>query len=174
MAVAPSRHGFGFAVLEGPHRLVDWGLVSTTKRDKTTEAQKRYEYLLDLYRPQGLVVEDCFGIHCRRGQRKRLFMAKVTEYACFMDLPVIVVPWRRVQTLVAGQPKANRSAIAAAVAKRFPETSHQVPPPRKTYMAEDPRMSMFDATALAITALAYEPARSHDPFDWYETPYLGS
>lgn len=33
LAIDPSTRGFGFAVLEGPNRLIDWG-VKETKVDK--------------------------------------------------------------------------------------------------------------------------------------------
>jgi len=43
LAIDPSTRGFGFAVLEGPDRLIDWG-VKETKVDKnrrSLEADRR-------------------------------------------------------------------------------------------------------------------------------------
>src|SRR5207249_4491100 len=55
LAVDPTSRGFGFAVLEGPDRLLDWGLVHarTDKRARTLEAVAD---LLERYRPDVLVL----------------------------------------------------------------------------------------------------------------------
>ena len=39
LAIDPSTRGFGFAVLEGPNRLIDWG-VKETKVDKNKRSLK--------------------------------------------------------------------------------------------------------------------------------------
>lgn len=46
---------------------------------------------------------------------------------------------------------ANKHQIATAVVQKFPELAPRLPPDRKPWMSEDPRMAMFNAVALALT-----------------------
>ena len=39
---------------------------------------------------------------------------------------------------------------AKLIAEQFPEFEPQLPAPRKIWMSEDPRMSIFEAAALAL------------------------
>ena len=43
----------------------------------------------------------------------------------------------------------TKQRIAEAIAKHIPALSLYVPPPRKPWKSEDPRMGIFDAAALA-------------------------
>ena len=60
LAIDPSTRGFGFAVLEGPNRLIDWG-VKETKTDKKRRTLKLIEDIIDRYQPRVIVVEDYKG-----------------------------------------------------------------------------------------------------------------
>jgi RNase H-fold protein (predicted Holliday junction resolvase) len=54
LAIDPSTRGFGFAVLEGPDRLIDWG-VKETKMDKNRRALKLIAQLIEQYEPSTVV-----------------------------------------------------------------------------------------------------------------------
>lgn len=43
--------------------------------------------------------------------------------------------------------------MARFIAARFAELARYVPPERKPWMSEDPRMAVFDAPAFALTVL---------------------
>lgn len=152
LAMDPSTRGFGFAVFEGPDRLVDWGLVHVG-RDKNDASLKRFEDLMGLYAPAGVVAEDCADAACQRRSRARLLIAQALDYAAFFERHVITVPWRTVRVVVGGRPKATKEEIARAVARRFPEVAHRLPPHRKPWMSEDARTSLFDAVALGVAGL---------------------
>jgi len=68
LAIDPSTRGFGFAVLEGPDRLSDWG-VKETRTDKKVRALRWTAELIDYYRPNVVVVEDYAGKGSRRCKR---------------------------------------------------------------------------------------------------------
>src|SRR5439155_27108136 len=71
LAIDPSTRGFGFAIIEGPNRLIDWG-VKETKVNKKIKALKLIDGLIDRYQPNLLVLEDYEGKgsrRCRRIQR---------------------------------------------------------------------------------------------------------
>ena len=65
LAIDPSTRGFGFTVLEGPERLVDWG-VKETKKNKNARSLELIEDLIDLYQPSVIAVEDYRGKGSRR------------------------------------------------------------------------------------------------------------
>jgi RNase H-fold protein (predicted Holliday junction resolvase) len=58
LAIDPSTRGFGFAILEGPERLIDWGVKETTV-DKNRRVLKLINDLIDEYQPNAIIVEDC-------------------------------------------------------------------------------------------------------------------
>src|SRR5207237_8486309 len=68
LAIDPSTRGFGFSVLEGPDRLIDWG-VKETKKNKSARTLKLIEDLIDRYQPSAIVVEDYAGKGSRRCRR---------------------------------------------------------------------------------------------------------
>src|SRR5207249_4460129 len=78
LAVDPTSRGFGFAVLEGPGRLLDWGLVHT-RTDKRARTIEGVADLLDRYRPEVLVLEEAAG--SRRAARIRALLRSVAELA---------------------------------------------------------------------------------------------
>jgi RNase H-fold protein (predicted Holliday junction resolvase) len=68
LAIDPSTRGFGFAVLERPNRLIDWG-VKETKKNKNVRTLKLIEDLIDRYLPNVIAVEDYAGKGSRRCRR---------------------------------------------------------------------------------------------------------
>ena len=73
LAIDPSTRGFGYAVLEGPSRLIDWG-VKETKTDKKRRSLKLIDELVNDYQPYAMVVEDYAG-KGSRSQRREPFPA---------------------------------------------------------------------------------------------------
>ena len=51
----------------------------------------------------------------------------------------------------------NKDQMARFIAPRFPELADYLPPERKPWMSEDPRMAIFDAAALGLYFLRKEP-----------------
>lgn len=64
-AIDPTHRGFGFVVLEGETRLLDWGArhVSRPKHDGSIE---KADALIDRYDPAALILEDHAGDGSRR------------------------------------------------------------------------------------------------------------
>src|SRR5438093_11912053 len=80
LAIDPSTRGFGFAVLEGPNRLIDWG-VKETKKNKNARTLKLIEDLIDLYLPSVMVVEDYAGKGSRRCRRIQGLINDISKLA---------------------------------------------------------------------------------------------
>jgi Holliday junction resolvasome RuvABC endonuclease subunit len=80
LAVDPSTRGFGFAVLEGPERLIDWG-VRETKTDKKTRSLKLISELIEQYAPSVLIIEDYAGKGSRRCRRVADLINEISSLA---------------------------------------------------------------------------------------------
>lgn len=160
LAIDPSPPGFGYAVLEGDARLVDWGLAHVTGANKNAKSVGRCADLLRLYRPQVLAVEDCASQACRRRDRARVLIHEFTVVAQRLAVETTVVTWHQIRCALDVGPQANKEAIMARLARAFPELADRKPPHRRPWMSEDPRTSIFDAAGLAVVAaLQYHPER---------------
>src|SRR5215470_1493463 len=95
LAIDPSTRGFGFAILEGPNRLIDWG-VKETKTDKKRRSLQQIDDLIEQYQPNMIVVEDYAAKGSRRCDRVRELIHEISKLAlkrkvkvrCFSRLKV--------------------------------------------------------------------------------------
>jgi hypothetical protein len=146
LAIDPSTRGLGFAIFEGPHRLLDWG-VKQAEGDKNGECVRIVKELIDQYQPHVLVLENVAGKHSRRRARVRELLQAIRDAARQKGVKVLEETPERVRR--AFVPK--KDTIAAAIAGRFPELGSRLPKPRTLTMPEHPAMPVFDATAFALS-----------------------
>lgn len=149
LAIDPSTKGFGFAVLEGSERLLDWGLARVwAQSDK--EFVARVECLAARYRPAIIVLEDVKG--GRRSLRTIRRIDLVMKQLRQNDLCVVQVPRSAARARHSGE-GSTKHELAVAIARRFPELKPFVPAARKPWMSEDERMNIFDAVALLVATV---------------------
>jgi len=156
LAVHPVSRGFGWAVLEGPKRLIEWG-VKHARGSKF--ALQGLAELLDYFDPHLIVMEDTAAPGSRRCQRVREMLARMQRVASARRTRSRRVSRREVREVFAQFGATTKHQIALAIAKRFPELDPRLPPLRKPWMSEDDRMSIFDAVAFALTAYNSETSR---------------
>src|SRR5205807_8754521 len=72
LSIDPSHRGFGYAMLEGPQTLIDWG-VKLAPGDKNAQCLIKIKELIAHYRPHVIVVEDC------RASRRRPRVRRLTR-----------------------------------------------------------------------------------------------
>ena len=150
LAIDPSTRGFGFAILEGPNRLIDWG-VKETKTDKNKKTLKLVADLIERYQPRVIVVEDYSGKGSRRCRRVRELIEDISKLAAKRKIKIKSFSRVKVKQAFFESGALNKYEIASAIAKRFPELAPRLPRFRKPWMSEDYRMSIFDAVALVLT-----------------------
>jgi len=148
LAIDPSTRGLGFAILEGPNRLIDWG-VKETKTDKKNRSLKFIADLIEQYQPSVIVVEDYTRKGSRRCGRVSELINDISKLAVKRKVKVRKVSRLKVKQAFSESGASNKYEIAIAIARRFPELSPRLPRFRKPWMSEDYRMSIFDAVALA-------------------------
>lgn len=152
LAIDASPYGFGFAILEEPQHLIDWG-IKYARGDKNASCLRGTQELLEWYGPEILVVEDTRRPDSMRRKRVRSLFPKLRKLAARMRVAFDPIPWTSVREICGGSVRATKETIAAAMAARFPELASRLPPHRKVWMREDPRASIFDAVAMAVTSL---------------------
>jgi RNase H-fold protein (predicted Holliday junction resolvase) len=150
-AVDPTTKGFGYAVLESPFRLVDWGLAHVSG-EKESGAVARFEELLDQFRPDVVVLEDSSAPGSRRRPRVQKLLRKLQETARDRGIAVHAIPRLAViECFSSPDERATKYSITQRLAETFPELAVKVPRRRKPWQSEDERMATFDALALAVT-----------------------
>jgi hypothetical protein len=87
LAIDPSTRGFGYAVLEGSERLIDWG-VKETRTEKTKRALASIADLIGLYQPRVLVLEDYAGKGSRRCVRVEKLIDSTSKLALKKNVKV--------------------------------------------------------------------------------------
>ena len=150
-ALDPTTKGFGYAVLETPFRLVDWGLAYVLG-EKESGAVARFEELLDQFRPDVVVLEDSAAPGSRRRPRVQKLLERLQETARECGIAVHMIPRLAVIECFSSRDKrATKYSITQHLAETFPELAAKMPKRRKIYQSEDERIATFDALALAVT-----------------------
>ena len=167
LAIDPTTKGFGFAILEGPESLIDWG-VKEVKDNKdasrlNARCSQQVANLIERYEPDMIVVEDYAAKGCRRCPRVRLLIRDTFKLALEKKIKIHSVSQRAVRAAFSRFGARTKHEIAGAIAKRLPELAPRQPPYRKPWMSEDDRMSIFDAVALVLTFFFFTKKRSESP-----------
>lgn len=151
LAIYPSVRGFGYVLFEAPMSAVDWGIREVRGRQKNQRCLVAVAALLDRYRPDAVVLQDMSSAGTRRSIRLRELNAGIEEMAAEHGFAVYAYSRADVRDAFAAHGITNKHSMAEAIAKHLPVFERYVPPPRKLWMSEDARMSLFDAAALALT-----------------------
>lgn len=149
LAIDPTTCGFGFVVLEGSERLIDWGLGRLEKPEDNIFL-KRIEKLLDRTAPQILVLE---GMHdSRRGERATAWARLAQMCAVKRGIRVEEISRAEVSERFASSGK-TRWEVGLAISRFFPELAPSLPKKRRIWESEDRRMTIFTAASFALTFL---------------------
>lgn len=150
LAIDPANRGLGIAIMEGPERLIDWG-VKSVKDNHVPRYLKKVNYLILQYQPDIIVAENHKGKGSRRCKRVQHLIEKITDLAAERKIKVRCFSRADVRRAFSECNATTKHEVATAIAKQLPELSLQLPPFRKIFMSEDYRMSIFDAVAFAST-----------------------
>jgi hypothetical protein len=149
LAIAPLSRGLGYAVMEGPGKLVACGNKAIL-RDKNAKALTWVNRFIKFYQPDVLVLPDVTAADTRRAARIKTLHRQIVAWAGKRQLKVRLVSVTQVRTQLLGAAKGTKFAVARTLAEKFPtELETRLPPKRRPWMSEDPRMDIFDAVGLA-------------------------
>jgi hypothetical protein len=149
LAVAPLSRGLGYAVMEGPARLVACGNKAIL-RDKNAGSLAWVKKFIQFYQPEALVLPDVNAADTRRAARIKMLHRHIVALAGKQQLKVRLISVTRVRKQLVGDATATKFAVAQTLAEKFPvELGTRLPPKRRSWISEDPRMDIFDAVGLA-------------------------
>jgi hypothetical protein len=148
LAIHPNHRGFGFAVFEWGERLIDWGL-KTVKDNTNAQGMRVIENLIERYTPDVIVIEDVVATSTR-GPRVKNLLRRISRLATQKRIQCIRFSRAKIMETFAGTLR-NKYQVASIIAAKLPELARRLPKPRKAWMPEDPRMSIFGAAALALS-----------------------
>jgi len=151
LAVYPSTRGFGFAIFKGPSRLIDWG-IKDVRIEKNVSCLSKIKNLVEFYEPEVVVTEDYAEKRSRRCKRIQVLLRSIAQLAEEKGIINHCVPRTTIRSFYSRFGARTKHERAKLIAEQFPEFELQLPPPRKIWMSEDPRMSIFEA---AVPALMY-------------------
>lgn len=151
LGIYPSSHGFGFAIFQRPLQPIDWGVKSAAGKEKNKDCLRKIEALIDLYHPDVLVLDDYTGEGSRRGYRVQRLIDGICLIAARMEIPVVGYSPAQVRTYFSKYHAKERREIAVTIATWMPSFLAHVPPERKPWQSERPRMAMFCAISLILT-----------------------
>jgi hypothetical protein len=150
LAVAPLSRGFGYAVMEDPSMLVACG-NKVINHDKNVRALAWVEKFIRFYQPEVLVLPDVNAPDTRRAPRIKTLHRNLGALARKHQLKLRLISISQIRTRLLGSAKGTKQALAETLAAIFPvELASRLPPKRRPWMSEDPRMDIFDAVSLAV------------------------
>ncbi len=150
LALDPNSRGFGYAVFEGPKRLIDWGLKYVGTENKSARTVLEIRRLVDFVKPNVLVLEDVSLLDCKLRARIRELITTVLQEAVHWPVRVVPVSRQRVYTLLGTEQEATKYEAAIWLATHYRELTALLPPKRRSWENEHPRFSIFDAATLAM------------------------
>ena len=147
LALDPHPQRYGYAVLETPAELLDWGVKRRYRKEKSrgeSSLCRRLRSLLEVSRPALVLIKE--PSNPRTLRMRKLFAGLVAEVRrC--RIPVRRVPERAVRSAFSDKSRITKYAMASTLLEHFPFLASAPPPRRRIWESEDYRMSMLVATA---------------------------
>lgn len=150
LALHPTSKGFGWVVFESPLVPIDWG-IATAKVRRGTKVLRRLERIANRYEPDVMVLEEFDGGDSRRGPRIQKIARSIVSLGERRGLYVPIYGRDAVRECFAPFGATSRHEIAEVIASHIKALAMRLPKKRKPWESENPRQSIFDAAALALT-----------------------
>lgn len=154
LAVHFATHGFGWVFFPNPNNPTEWG-VTSIRKNRNEQSLHRLEYLIAHLRPTEIILEQFEGNAVRRQPRVQELYRSVIKLARSFDLEPRIFERSDIRHVFAQSSAKTRYEIATVVSKRIEQFAHLLPEKRKIWVPENPRMSLFNAAALALAYFAY-------------------
>lgn len=151
LSLYATTRGYAFTLFEGPLSPVDWGVREIRGSHKNARCVESIAKLIEAYQPDAVVIEDCSVPGSRRSSRIRRLYRAIEVWAENQAIDTHRYSRNLIRETFGKLGAITKQEIAEAIAKHIPAFDHRLPPIRRPWMSEDPRMGLFDATALVFT-----------------------
>jgi hypothetical protein len=161
LALDVHPQSYGYAVLETPANLLDWGVrrgYRPRESKRPPSMQGGLRTLLEIWRPSLVVVSEP-SRHWTVRTRKR--WADLLKEVRRLRIPVRRLTTWAVRNAFDERRRLTKYLIASMLVMQFPFLAATLPPPRKIWKSEDYRMGIFGAVALAIAGCGPKHGGNH-------------
>lgn len=155
MAISIASGRVGYAVLEGPQFLIDWGVLDVRGVNDKERISKIVETIA-WNLPDILVLEDVKAKGCMKGARSRVLIKRIKSESSLRAIDTVMISRMDVRCLFAPLHGHNKDVIARTVANHFPELLRALPRERRPWDAEQYRMTLFEAASYALVYFSRE------------------
>lgn len=161
LAIDLRHRRFGYAVFEGHRYLRDSGLrvYRAVGEAEAAMASKRLAVLLRSFSPSIIVVKRERWDRAQTSSHISSLVEVMTRVALAHSIPILLIGDDDVRRTFRNLGCETRYEIAAALARMFPELVWRLPPKRRAWQSEHPRMAMFDAIALGLAYWQHQSTR---------------
>lgn len=150
LGVHPTARGFGWVTFENPFSVFQHGVYTPFGR-KNPACIRKLEWLLDRFQPEALALEAFDKESSLRSPRIRRLCEALVALASERGIEVAVFKRGEVLRTFSLVGARTRHEIAQAVARHVPSLARYLPSPRKVWVGEDKRLSVFSAAAVVLT-----------------------
>jgi hypothetical protein len=158
LAIRPFTRGVAFVFAEGPLSPIDWGVTEIKGGKWNARCAAAARALIDHLKPDVVALPiETSSTGGLSGRAKRL-LKLIGNHALGQSIDVVRYSRANVQACFENTGALTRYEIAQAIASQIPAFAHRLPPVRRTWDREAPRLYLFDAAALAMTYYASPPA----------------
>ena len=169
LAIDLRHRRLGYAVFEGHKLLLDAGLrvYRAVGEAEAAMASKRLTVLLKSFSPSAIVVARERLDRAETSAHIRSLVEVMVRTAGAHSIPIFVIGNDDVRKTFRNMGCETRDEIAVALARIFPELAWRLPPKRRAWQSEHPRMALFDAIALGLAYWQHQcvvlPIDQNDP-----------
>jgi hypothetical protein len=150
LALDVRPHWFGFAVFNDLNNLADFGLV---KFPSFARGKARIVQLMKMFWPVCVVIRRTVPRARQHRLRTMALMREVLRVSGRFAINAVRISDTQLRRYLASQSVTNKDQAASLHARRFPELSWKLPPPRKRWQHEHQNMPIFDAVAIGLAHL---------------------
>jgi len=141
--------------------LLDWGRRAYPGGDAGAEiAGKRVVELLRLFHPSVVVIQKERRTGVRNTSEMDSILSVIRRESDDRSVPICFVTPEQIKAAFRIFQARTKDEIAYVLASIFPELLWKIPPKRKTWKREHPRMMVFDAIAAGFTYWLRNGARA--------------
>lgn len=154
---------FGFAVLEGPRTLLDFGrklFRVTTTRSNVVLLRKKIDWLITLFLPSVIVLKHTSGRKDQELVRRTDAIDVIKQEAALRSVKIAVLNRSCIYRAFGQSGNVSKYRVAGLIAEMLPDVQWKLPPNRKHYEPEHHNMAIFDAISVG---LAYFICREAEP-----------
>ncbi len=149
LAIDLRLHRSGFAIYEGPRRLLDYG-TTAVPFERAENSTSRFADLLKISLPSVIVVRKDRWEGMVAHPQAKLLIEMLASEADARGIEIRLLDQDAIKSTFRNLNCETKAEISSALSRFFPDLVWQLPPQRRIWDAEHPRQSVFDAIALGF------------------------